>query len=115
MGPMVNDVPVAMNEAIRLQTGDVVSSTFSTNGVRMYIAVRGGFNVPVINGSVATHVKSKLGGYGAVVCKKGMCSYSAMNESPRPGLIEQFYLIIPCLFSMKHLWHDELSRQFVLC
>ena len=43
MGPMVNDVPVAMNEAIRLQTGDVVSSTFSTNGVRMYIAVRGGF------------------------------------------------------------------------
>lgn len=71
MGPMVNDVPVAMNEAIRLQTGDVVSSTFSTNGVRMYIAVRGGFNVPVINGSVATHVKSKLGGYGGSRLQKG--------------------------------------------
>ena len=75
MGPMVNDVPVAMNEAIRLQTGDVVSSTFSTNGVRMYIAVRGGFNVPVINGSVATHVNQSWAAMVAVVCKKA-CAHT---------------------------------------
>lgn len=71
MGPTVNDLPVAMNEAVRLQSGDVVSSSFSTSGVRMYIAVRGGFDVPVINDSVATHVKSKLGGYGGERLQKG--------------------------------------------
>lgn len=71
MAPAVNDVPVAMNEAVRLQSGDVVSSSFSTSGVRMYIAVRGGFDVPVINGSVTTHVKSKLGGYGGERLQKG--------------------------------------------
>ncbi|KAF1683111.1 biotin-dependent carboxyltransferase family protein [Veillonella sp. R32] len=64
MHPTINDIPAPMNEALRLQTGDVVACQFATSGLRMYISVRGGLQVPIINDSVATHVKSKLGGYG---------------------------------------------------
>lgn len=62
MEPKINGVAVPLNQAILVKDGDEVTTGLALTGVRMYIAVRGGIQVPTVNGSVATHCKSRIGG-----------------------------------------------------
>lgn len=65
MAPTVNGIPVSLNTPIRLHEGDIVSGSptdAATAGLRLYIAVRGGFDVPLVNASTSTHTKAGIGG-----------------------------------------------------
>lgn len=65
MAPTVNGAPVPLNTPIRLHEGDTVSGAPAdpaTAGLRLYIAVRGGFAVPTVNNSASTHTKAGIGG-----------------------------------------------------
>ena len=63
------DVPVTINEApapawatLSLDAGDVIRVGAARAGVRGYIAIGGGIDVPLVLGSRATYLRGRLGG-----------------------------------------------------
>lgn len=62
-GPALNDVPVKVNKAYRVKHGDVLKMGYAKSGVRAYLAVSGGVNVPPVMNSRSTNLKSAIGGY----------------------------------------------------
>ena len=59
----LNGEDVAMWETINIKKGDVLSFGNIKEGVRTYIAFAGEIDVPLVNGSKSTLLKSKLGGF----------------------------------------------------
>jgi biotin-dependent carboxylase-like uncharacterized protein len=60
--PTLNDTPLPMWEAVRVQTGDEIAFKAPRRGVRAYLAVAGGVDVPTFLGSRATNVRAAVGG-----------------------------------------------------
>jgi antagonist of KipI len=58
----LNDAPAAGWETLMLSTGDVVRIGAARSGVRGYVAVAGGIDVPPVLGSRATYLRGRLGG-----------------------------------------------------
>lgn len=80
MDPKINGKVAPMYESIPCKKGDVISTAFAKDGVRMYISVAGGVQVEPINGSVSTHTKSKLGGHEGRGLKEG----DQLDFGPQP-------------------------------
>lgn len=68
---LLNDLEVPMWESIRIKSGDIVKMNFCKSGVRNYISIYGGFDIPKILGSYSTNIKSKLGGFEGRALKNG--------------------------------------------
>jgi biotin-dependent carboxylase-like uncharacterized protein len=64
LGPTLNEAPLPMYETVRVQAGDIVAFGPSSEGARGYLAVAGGFDVPLALGSRATNVRARIGGLG---------------------------------------------------
>ena len=58
----LNGEPVEMNRALHARPGDGLRFGLRRRGARSYLAVAGGFVVPMVLGSRSTHVLSGLGG-----------------------------------------------------
>ena len=58
----VNDAPAAAWTTLALRAGDVVKVGPARAGVRGYVAVGGGIDVPPVLGSRATYLRGRLGG-----------------------------------------------------
>ena len=58
----VNDAPAAAWTTLALRAGDVVKVGPARTGVRGYVAVAGGIDVPPVLGSRATYLRGRLGG-----------------------------------------------------
>ena len=67
----INKVEIPIWQSIAVKKGDVLSFSGIKKGIRAYVAFGGELNVPVINGSKSTIIKSKLGGYDGRALKKG--------------------------------------------
>lgn len=63
MNPTINGMPVPLYIPFLCRPGDEISGAYVTEGMRMYISFRGGIDVPIINDSVSTHTKARIGGY----------------------------------------------------
>lgn len=59
----LNDCPVGRYASIAVHPGDVLSMKAAKNGMRAYLAVAGGFDLPPVMGSVSTNLKCGLGGF----------------------------------------------------
>ncbi|KAH7143670.1 hypothetical protein EDB81DRAFT_652866 [Dactylonectria macrodidyma] len=59
----VDNEPVAANQAIRIRSGQVLAIGTVEHGYRVYLAIKGGIQVPVIMGSRATFELGKFGGF----------------------------------------------------
>lgn len=59
---LLNRQPVARYRTLLLQAGDLLEIGYSRAGARAYLAVAGGFEAPLICGSVATVLREKVGG-----------------------------------------------------
>jgi antagonist of KipI len=59
----VDDEPVPMNSRVAVPAGGTLRFGARRRGARAYVAVAGGFDVPFVLGSRATHVGSGMGGY----------------------------------------------------
>ncbi|KAF4987100.1 hypothetical protein FGRMN_10544 [Fusarium graminum] len=59
----IDDVVVSMNEALVIKAGQILNIGAVEHGHRIYLAVRGGIQVPVVMGSRATFELGKLGGF----------------------------------------------------
>ena len=60
--PRLNDRPCPMWHAFAVTKDDTLSFDGKTDGVRAYLAVKGGIDVPLVLNSRSTYTRSKLGG-----------------------------------------------------
>ena len=63
MSARLNEYPTQRYCSIAVHSGDVLSMKAAKNGMRAYLAVAGGFDLPVVMGSVSTNLKCGLGGF----------------------------------------------------
>ena len=61
--PKINGQTVPMWEALAVKAGDQLSFDFVKNGARVYLAVAGGFDVPLVMGSRSTYTLCNIGGF----------------------------------------------------
>lgn len=59
----VSGLAAAQNQVIGIKAGQVLSIGAVENGYRVYVAIRGGIDVPVVMGSRSTFELGKLGGF----------------------------------------------------
>ncbi len=62
MKPCVNGIPVPMFSPVLVRTGDILTLGFVVSGLRTYLAVYGGIQVPAVMGSRSTNLKCQMGG-----------------------------------------------------
>lgn len=78
----INDQTVPLYTAIKVEKGDVIAFGAPKKGMRAYIAVNGGISVPLVMGSAATNLGSKLGGYMGRKLEKGDVLKSIERKIP---------------------------------
>lgn len=71
MGATLNGTPAPRSKAFNVSPGDVLQFGMVKNGLRAYLAVGGGIDVPVVMGSRSTNLKCALGGYLGRALKAG--------------------------------------------
>lgn len=69
--PMMNGSPIPLWTTLRVTRGSTVSFGERRSGVRAYLAVSGGIDVPLVLGSRATHLFSHTGGFAGRALVKG--------------------------------------------
>ena len=63
MSPTLDDEPIPTWTAVEVEAGQTLSFEFSQEGVRSYLSVAGGFDVPEIMDSSSTYTLIGLGGF----------------------------------------------------
>lgn len=73
MQPYRNDEedPLPLYTATQVHKGDVIKMGAAVSGMRGYLAVAGGFDLPFVMGSLSTNLKCGLGGYQGRKLKAG--------------------------------------------
>jgi len=71
LSPLLNNEPVPMWQTFLASPGDILSFGGWRSGVRGYISVAGGIQVPKVLGSRSTHVPSRLGGLDGRALQNG--------------------------------------------
>lgn len=63
MEPELNGTPVEMYKSFEVNPGDILKMKVAKSGMRSYLAVARGFDIPEVMGSMSTNLKCKLGGF----------------------------------------------------
>ena len=71
MQAKLDGVPVERYRAVKAEAGQTLAVGMAAVGCRGYLAVRGGFDVPLVMGSRSTDVSAKLGGFEGRALKAG--------------------------------------------
>ena len=71
MQAKLDGVPVERYRAVKAEAGQTLAFGMAANGCRGYLAVRGGFDVPLVMGSRSTDMSAKLGGFEGRALKAG--------------------------------------------
>ncbi|KAF9776480.1 hypothetical protein IL306_005336 [Fusarium sp. DS 682] len=87
----IDDTSVSMNQAMRIKAGQFLSAGIVEHGHRVYIAVRGGIQVPVVMGSRATFELGKLGG----VCGRKLQARDILAIGPTDTSVSESLTMLP--------------------
>lgn len=71
MDATLDGSPINMNTVITAEAGQVLSLSMCRKGMRTYLTVKGGIDVPKIMGSAATFVDGKFGGHNGRALRTG--------------------------------------------
>ncbi|SCU88144.1 LAFA_0E10990g1_1 [Lachancea sp. 'fantastica'] len=82
----VNDQPIEQNIPIYIKRGDQLAVGKLTKGCRMYLAIRGGIDVPEYLGSRSTFALGNMGGYNGRVLKLGDVLFLNQPELPSSSM-----------------------------
>ena len=63
MEPDINGKSIKMYSSVEVQSGDVLTFHAAVSGMRCYLAVAGGFDLPIVMGSMSTNLKCAIGGF----------------------------------------------------
>lgn len=75
---MLNGTPIKRNKTYSVKAGDTLTMSYAKSGVRGYIAVSGGIDVPEVMGSRSTNLKSEIGGF----CGRKLAAGDLINTFP---------------------------------
>ncbi|MGD9125453.1 MAG: biotin-dependent carboxyltransferase family protein [Desulfarculaceae bacterium] len=87
MPVLVNKKPQATWASFAVQAGDVLALPAAKKGIRSYLAVSGGIDVPLVMGSRCTYVGAHLGGQQGRPLLKGDV-LRCLETGPLPGVRE---------------------------
>lgn len=93
MAARLNGNPIDRFRAIAVHPGDTLSMKAAQQGMRGYLAVAGGFDLPIVMGSVSTNLKCALGGFRGRKLQAG--DELPLNQSMSPELIGARRLAAP--------------------
>lgn len=71
LSPKLNERKIPMYQAIKVNTGDILSFGGMKNGCRGYIAFAGGLDIPLVMGSKSTLLRNQLGGMNGRKLQQG--------------------------------------------
>ncbi|NMP37695.1 MAG: biotin-dependent carboxyltransferase family protein [Clostridiales bacterium] len=71
MTPEINGEPIPMYAALEVRAGDILALSAAKSGLRCYMAVSGGFDIPSVMGSFSTNLKCAVGGFNGRALKAG--------------------------------------------
>ncbi|MBQ9976285.1 MAG: biotin-dependent carboxyltransferase family protein [Clostridia bacterium] len=63
MSPEINGKPIETYTSVEVNAGDLLTMKLAKSGLRSYLAVAGGFDIPEVMGSASTNLKCSLGGF----------------------------------------------------
>ncbi len=69
--PTLDGKPIPLWTSFQVRAGQFIRMSATKDGARCYVAVRGGFNIPAVLGSVSTHLGTGIGGYNGRSLRKG--------------------------------------------
>ncbi len=69
--PMLDGLPVPMWQAVYGKAGDILAFGTPRDGIRAYLAIAGGVDVPLVMGSRSTYMKAGIGGLDGRALKAG--------------------------------------------
>lgn len=78
----LNNRPIAAWTCHQAVPGDILSLEYGRTGVRWYLALAGGVEVPPVMGSRSTYLRGGFGGLEGRLLKKGDLLYSGLPNSP---------------------------------
>jgi biotin-dependent carboxylase-like uncharacterized protein len=81
LNPMRDGGPLAMWRSHRIQAGEVIAFSGPAGGMRSYVAVCGGIEVPPVLGSRSTNLPSGFGGVAGRALRKGDILRRAVVEN----------------------------------
>lgn len=89
LSPTIDGVAAPEGKALRLRAGSVLDFGDSIAGCRAYLAIQGGFDVPVVMGSRSTYVSASLGGLDGRALRRGDVLSPGSAKAPAyPGLAQ---------------------------
>ena len=71
MSPKLNGLPMEMYRSAAVRPGDTLTMGAAREGMRAYLAVAGGFDLPLVMGSLSTNLKCALGGFQGRKLRQG--------------------------------------------
>lgn len=80
LSPRVNGQPAPMWKSFAVKEGQLIEFGQPLEGIRSYISVAGGFDLPAVMGSNSTYLKAKIGGLNGRALEKEDILYG--NENP---------------------------------
>jgi biotin-dependent carboxylase-like uncharacterized protein len=83
--PAINGTPIDMWTAVAVAAGDVITFGTAKRGVRAYLAVAGGIDVPLMLGSRATNVRAGIGGVEGRALRAGDVLPGGSGPGPVAG------------------------------
>lgn len=69
--PKLNGTPIENNKPYKASSGDLLQLGVAKSGMRCYLGVSGGIDVPVVMGSSSTNIKLAIGGFEGRKLKAG--------------------------------------------
>lgn len=81
MPAKLDGVPIPDNQVVAVKAGSVLSFDFLKGGVRSYLAVAGGIDVPEVLGSRSTYTLGAIGGF----CGRKLQAGDMLAVGPAPG------------------------------
>ncbi|TRX66137.1 biotin-dependent carboxyltransferase family protein [Carboxylicivirga sp. M1479] len=65
----LNETDISCHQSYKVVSGDVLKIGLVTEGLRIYLAISGGFNLPKVMGSHSTYLRGGLGGFNGRALK----------------------------------------------
>lgn len=96
--PRLDDEPVPLFQPIQARRGQVLKFGEATEGMRSYLLVQGGFDVPRTLGSASTFTLGGFGGHGGRSLRAG----DVLAVNPSPPSIPEGSVVQPPILS--HQW-----------
>ena len=85
----IDNNPIDFFQPIHIDKGQILTIGSTNDGARCYLAIKGGFDVPSLLGSKATHLMSKAGGhYGRNIKKGDKIKYFGLDNIILPNNIK---------------------------